>query len=698
VSAAAASVAPLELAPPGLSFEELDHLRSYLDRTLSSAPASLRYYYNPGSGGFLHKVEAGEEPEKDHYSKASTATCLHFLAATGLLDPGPDTTAGLSAEERAETFPWASKLRDLRRTIVFEKKWDSAGLGEDNPFTVSFLLEAIHDLSGDLESLDDDERAIVESKLQVLVNEVLSDADARGGVSIPGYPSTAFLTQAAVRVLKKWGRLNDEIRDAVDSWAWGDLHSESVFVASRSPDADVFELVYSVLTASAVRDFDEMTPQQRGVLQYALDQFFERQNPETGTWPRSRPLFLYPTIGYAYCFDYELLVQLLGDRQLFPTVYGKLKQLALTAYQLDHQKYPLGEGGVGWSSRHHGQRTFAESWSTASVFHFCFALQRNVVAEAIRRAVFEYAGGVYSMPTQTAPENQARLPASFLDSRVKPGTKSLKRTIETRFLQPLLDSRVLVEQGQALPATTPVSAILFGPPGTSKSELARRIAQALGWPFLALDPSHVTRNGLDQVHAESHRLFDMLEACDEMVVLLDEFDELVRERESEGTLQSRFLTTAMLPKLAALSARRRIVYIIATNHLERFDVAIRRRGRFDMILPVMPPTSQAKLKKWPNLKEQLDAVEATDKTHWEELRKLIADLTYSECEALVRRLENVDDTAEFTKIVTEEGEKATLSQRVQPGTGADEPDETWRDRLADELDRVRIPEPNRAAK
>jgi SpoVK/Ycf46/Vps4 family AAA+-type ATPase len=184
----------------------------------------------------------------------------------------------------------------------------------------------------------------------------------------------------------------------------------------------------------------------------------------------------------------------------------------------------------------------------------------------------------------------------------------------------------------------------------------------------------------------------MLVACEEMVVLLDEFDELVRERESEGTLQSRFLTTAMLPKLAALSARRRIVYIIATNHLERFDVAIRRRGRFDMILPVMPPTSQAKLKKWPVLKEQLDEVRAGDKTHGEQLRKLIADLTYSECDALVRRLTNVKTSGEFTRIVSEEGEKATLSQRVQPSSSADDPEETWRDRLSDELGRLRIPE------
>ena len=81
-------------------------------------------------------------------------------------------------------------------------------------------------------------------------------------------------------------------------------------------------------------------------------------------------------------------------------------------------------------------------------------------------------------------------------------------------------------------------------------------------------------------------------------MLLDEFDELVREREVAGEYQSRFLTTAMLPKLQGLSNRRRLVYLIATNHPEQFDAAIRRPGRFDMVLPVMPPTLGAKRAKW----------------------------------------------------------------------------------------------------
>jgi hypothetical protein len=60
---------------------------------------------------------------------------------------------------------------------------------------------------------------------------------------------------------------------------------------------------------------------------------------------------------------------------------------------------------------------------------------------------------------------------------------------------------------------------------------------------------------------------------------------------------SRLLTTAMLPKLASIHKRATLVFIIATNHVGQFDLAIRRRGRFDRVVQIMPPTYKAKMAK-----------------------------------------------------------------------------------------------------
>ncbi len=665
---AASAPDPLLFRPHGLEFSELDDLRAYLERVLGYSQASLRHYFDNASGGFHHRIDPGVTPTRGNWSKASTATCLAYLGASGALD-----------EE-----PWKSGRREIRKRMA-NTSWKSAGLKQNNPFTTSFLLEGIHAASDGGRELTPSQRRVVQQKLRGL-NRALQ---AVGGLSVDPYPATAFLTQKAVRVLRAWDALSDASRSAVENWTWNHLRQESVLVASDERDADVFELAYSVLTASLVVRLDRMTPQQRGLLQYAIDQFFDAQK-EDGTWPRSRPLFLYPGLGYAYCFDYELLVQLLSDRQLTPHVFGRLKQLMKAAFVLDERKYPLvapvgsATAAFGWSSGHHGSDPRAESWSTASVFHYCFELDR-LVAEALRRGVFDYAKAKYSPPRD--PISRARFLEGFLDSRV--GNASLRSLIVREFLSPLVANLDVAARGRALPKAVPVSAIFFGPPGTSKTELAKKIASALGWPLLMLDPSHLTRGGLDQVHAEAHRLFTMLQASERIVVLLDEFDELFQEREYAGEIESRFLTTAMLPKLAALAERRRVVFLLATNHLERFDAAIRRRGRFDMILPVMPPTAAAKIREWPTLGSELNSLQPTQRPR---AREQLALLTYGETEALVSHLGKRKPGQRFDQLLGAEAAGATLNQIAgpapSPGTAAGE---SWLKRMKRESSKMRLP-------
>jgi SpoVK/Ycf46/Vps4 family AAA+-type ATPase len=85
-------------------------------------------------------------------------------------------------------------------------------------------------------------------------------------------------------------------------------------------------------------------------------------------------------------------------------------------------------------------------------------------------------------------------------------------------------------------------------------------------------------------------------------VLFDEIDELVRERDGGGVdAFGRFLTTSMLPKLAQLWEKRKLIYFVATNHIRYFDRAITRSGRFDNNLFVSPPSFSSKSKELTSL-------------------------------------------------------------------------------------------------
>lgn len=677
--------ADTEVDPTAQRFAELHALRLTLETHLASAQETLDQYRDPQSGGWYHLHPNVAPKSPGDFSRASTATCLAL-----------DRVAGLRMVE-------ADKAQTLADAIL-TGPWDSAGLPEDNPFTVAFLLEALADLKNLGASIDDSQETKIRDKSARLVGafDEHSELADEGGIAVNPYPATAFLTFKAVHALMRWASIDSSIgemfssnlRQKISRWSWAALHAESVLVSSNSHDADVFELAYAILTVTTITEFSEMTPPQRGIIGYGLDQFFAAQGPD-GTWPRSRPLFHYPTYGDAYCYDYELLVSVLGNKRLRPLLREHLTELRIAALALERLRFPVGIG-FGWSSGHLRQIRSAESWSTASVFHFCFELT-TLVALEIRRLVFDDVG--QSLP-EVLPVASGKIDRSkFLDSRIEregENQLSLTEVIDQGFLAPIYGSLEQASRGSGFPKDVPRAAIFYGPPGTSKTQLAQLIADALGWPLLKIDPSHLTRRGLDRLHAEANRLFGMLEAADETVVLLDEFDELVREREGPNEVLSRFLTTAMLPKLTALHDRRQIVVLLATNHVESFDSAIRRPGRFDMIVPVMQPTLEAKLAvpAWSSVADKVSELGIRfDLIKFGEIRTHLDALTYSEYSAIVQRLGSALSIREFERIASEAYHGCTLKQQlpVIEHEGPDEP-ESWERRVMSQQSKIRLPE------
>lgn len=134
-----------------------------------------------------------------------------------------------------------------------------------------------------------------------------------------------------------------------------------------------------------------------------------------------------------------------------------------------------------------------------------------------------------------------------------------------------------------------MSLLLYGPPGTAKTTIAKRVAAELGWPLLALDPSKLMSSGVDGIAVEADSLFTLLPGLRDVVVLFDEFEGVFLKRANSATDMSRFLTTSMLPRLHELRDARRIVFIIATNDRNAIDPAAYRPGRIDEHIEVEAP-------------------------------------------------------------------------------------------------------------
>ena len=195
------------------------------------------------------------------------------------------------------------------------------------------------------------------------------------------------------------------------------------------------------------------------------------------------------------------------------------------------------------------------------------------------------------------------------------------------------------------------SAILFGPPGTSKTTLVRSVADVLEWKYVEIHASHFVAEGLSQVQKTADKIFKQLLELDHAVVLFDEIDELVRERDMEKDAFGRFLTTSMLPKLAELWEARKLLYFVATNHINYFDSAIIRSHRFDALILVSPSSFEAKIDE---LKKLL--------SKFHELRIASFDVTQEEIQLVLAELERESNTRPAGQSEEQEPQNGDLSK------------------------------------
>ena len=693
-------------------FDDLAYMRDIARQLLGVSVQSLAHYRDyrihsgRGSGGYYHILDedrrtlSKEDKPRNlvgKYSKASTATVVHFLVTIGRWCEDDQVTD----EQRERRQKQMAKR--LMRGFVKDEEWTSAKLPPDNAFTVGFLLELAGDLS-DMASLSVQQIEVIKKKLTRLRKLLI---DGNGAIAVESGLKNAYTTQLAMRVLRSWDDrlerwfktqiiqdqvepyLDIDIQAKIRSWAMSSVDTEIARYTVSPSSLDVFELGYATMLVFNCTPTD-LTPTQRLRLLKALELVFKSQL-EDGSWPRSRRLFHYPLYGNAYCYDYEFLTQLLDNIEdpLLLRPYLSHLRKAIDRLVTDRVRLPerLGlDEGYGWLSGHHPQLDYPESWSTASCFHFVHLLDR-FVANAIGDVILQYLGSRPLHP-RTSPDLSKF--CDLLDSRFKHGDQRyyLKRTLWDKLIHPVRSQLTVLNRGGSLSTTTPLSAILHGPPGTSKTTYVRAIASAIGWPLIVVDPSHFLRHGMSEIFSEMNTLFGMLSYADSVVIFFDEIDELVRTRGGEGgEAASRFLTTSMLPKIAALREERRLLFFVATNHLNAFDTAIARPDRFDMILPVMPPTAKEKIKYW-DLADVISKLRIDRAEVDTELEKL----TFSEFGAIAGRLQRSRDRHDFSRILDEAIAACTLNSPIDvSGTVISTDNETWGGQMAANRHKTRVP-------
>jgi SpoVK/Ycf46/Vps4 family AAA+-type ATPase len=134
---------------------------------------------------------------------------------------------------------------------------------------------------------------------------------------------------------------------------------------------------------------------------------------------------------------------------------------------------------------------------------------------------------------------------------------------------------------------------LYGPPGAGKTTFASSLASALGFRLITITVSDFLGAGGALVEARAKAIFQMLEAQSDSVILFDEIDAFLLDRDSDHYRNQdtlfQFLTPGMLTKINDLRKANRSIFIIATNYANRIDAAIKRPGRIDQKYMLLPP-------------------------------------------------------------------------------------------------------------
>ena len=240
----------------------------------------------------------------------------------------------------------------------------------------------------------------------------------------------------------------------------------------------------------------------------------------------------------------------------------------------------LGTRCIGWHSEHVNEAGVIHLWDTSQVVEFLMGFRKLLHSHIARE--------------------------TLVRSRVKVGEPQKVGDWDkiTQKYEPLTDeaiaSRVfdLVYSDFVVPWRTnqesrAYSMLLYGPPGTGKTTIASSIANALKFRLITITVSDFLGAGGAMVEARAKAIFQMLEAQSDCVILFDEIDSFLLDRDSEHYRQQdtlfKFLTPGMLTKINDLRKGERSIFIIATNYANRIDPAIKRVGRVDKQYLLLSP-------------------------------------------------------------------------------------------------------------
>ena len=166
-----------------------------------------------------------------------------------------------------------------------------------------------------------------------------------------------------------------------------------------------------------------------------------------------------------------------------------------------------------------------------------------------------------------------------------PGRPELERFFQDH----VIDIVANEERYRALGIEFPSAVVLHGPPGCGKTFAVHRLTDFLSWPCFEIESGSIGSPYIHETGRKIAEVFEKARASAPCVIVMDEMEAFLSAR--DVSLSSHHLEeVAEFLRLIPDARQDHVLVVGMTNRIDLIDPALLRRGRFDHIVEVGPPS------------------------------------------------------------------------------------------------------------
>ncbi|KAK1653055.1 hypothetical protein QYE76_070860 [Lolium multiflorum] len=148
---------------------------------------------------------------------------------------------------------------------------------------------------------------------------------------------------------------------------------------------------------------------------------------------------------------------------------------------------------------------------------------------------------------------------------------------------------------KSLGVKPPKGILLYGPPGSGKTLIARAVANETGAFFFCINGPEIMSKMAGESESNLRKAFEEAEKNAPSIIFIDEIDSIAPKREKTHGEVERRIVSQLLTLMDGMKARAHVIVMGATNRPNSIDPALRRFGRFDREIDIGVPDEVGRL-------------------------------------------------------------------------------------------------------